>query len=176
MTTLVADEPGNDLPERRVASGLVKHTRILAGLCRDAHCGEQRVLMTASHQAALITATYFTAAAAIEAILSEAAHRHAPDLYTDAFRAARAPEKFEMLLGEAAPAMVECIGMVHSASIHSESDNARNGTRGIHLTVAGASDAARYVEHLAVRIAGRYALTSARQEIQTLSAGNFPPR
>lgn len=132
------------------AGALVKHTGTLARLCTTAQSDDQ---------SALITATYLTAAAALEALLSEAAHDHERGLYANpTFRNAGAPQKFEMLMHESAPELLKQIWRVRVALTHSEPDNPRSGEKGIHMTIGGAGDTAQFVQELAIRIAERYAL------------------
>ena len=131
------------------APALVKHTGTLAALAG------------ASPQVecpALVTATYLTAAAAIEALLSEAAHDHAPGIYAnDDFRAKGAPAKYEWLMRGSIPDELTRIWRVRNALTHSEPDNPRTGEKGEHLTLQGATDAAAYVLDLQASIALKFA-------------------
>ena len=124
---------------------LIKHTQTLARLCSE-HEGDNR--------AALVTAVFLTAGAAAEAILAEAAHDKAPQLYGDGkFLKAGAPVKYAALFGEPAPEQLDHLWYVRKALQHSEPDNPRSGEKGAYLTVDAAAAIARFVAELAQQAA-----------------------
>ena len=94
------------------------------------------------------------AGAAAEAILAEAAHDKAPELYADRkFLRAGAPAKFEALFREQVPELLAQLWFVRKALQHSEPDNPRTGEKGAHLNVEGAAQIAEFIAGLADRAA-----------------------
>lgn len=128
------------------SAGLVRHTRSLAEIA----CGQ----LSETNMVAVTTATILMAAAALEAVLSEAAFLLQPDLYADKqFRKAGAPEKFLKLKGYPSTKTEE-IWNARKAVAHAEPDNARTRFVGEKLNAKGAEWAARCIEELSVEIWG----------------------
>ena len=121
------------------ASGLVKHTQALARLSVGAQQPDQT---------ALIIATYLTAAAAIEAVLSETAHDCQPAIYTRAFRFSGIIDKYRLLMGGPPPDLLERIKYVRDSLTHSEPDNGRLGAAGNYMNTKDVAKAVEYVREL----------------------------
>lgn len=128
------------------SAGLVKHTRILAAIVSFQESDASMV--------AVATATILMAAAALEAVLSEAAFVLKPNLYSDKqFRRAGAPEKFEKLMGYSSTKARE-LWDARKAVAHAEPDHARTRFVGVKLNAQGAELALKCLEELTIEIWG----------------------
>ena len=126
---------------------LVSHTRILAKMT-DGEINERKV-------SALATATILMAAAALEALLSEAAHVLKPALYEQrSFRMCGAPDKFKKLMGYKSPE-AELIWNARKAVAHSEPNNSRSRFVGKHLNSEGAKLALEAIENISNEVWGQ---------------------
>lgn len=125
---------------------LVRSTARLAELAASAEAEEDRM--------ALIEATYVTAAAALEALLMEAASILAPSIYSEKkFRMAGAPQKYKMLKGKDSDAIGR-IWKTRNALTHGEPDNERTRLVGEDLTVEDARQVVIILNNLARDIWG----------------------
>lgn len=128
------------------SAGLVRHTRLLAEIARG-HLSETNMV-------AVTTATILMAAAALEALLLEAAFVLQPSLYANRqFRKAGAPEKFMELKGYYSTKAAD-IWNARKAVAHAEPDNERTRFVGEKLNANGAEWAARCIEKLSTEIWG----------------------
>lgn len=126
------------------SGGLVSRTRRLAALVNE----------TADQldSAYLATATILTAAAALEAILSEYVYLSDRPSYVKAFRKAGAPEKYEKLTGRKLrddyPEVQEWWDR-RVAIVHSEPENERSRHYGTRISAAGSAWASQTIEGFA---------------------------
>jgi len=128
------------------SGGLVSHTRLLAKMAENEQ-EEYKVV-------ALATATVLMGAAALEALLSEAAYVLNPDLYDkNNFRLCGVPEKFKKLMGYKSQE-VELIWAARKAVAHSEPQNSRSRFVGIKLNASGASWVTNTIEQVASEVWG----------------------
>lgn len=112
------------------SEGLISHTKLLANMTASER-DEHRIV-------ALATATILMGAAALEALLLEAAYILNPDLYRlDKFRQWRPPKKYEKLKGRKSEE-VEKIWNARIAVAHSEPHNERSRFVGEKLNAEGA--------------------------------------
>jgi hypothetical protein len=128
------------------SAGLVMHTRKLAELTRQ--------FSNQPEVTSLATAVIVMAAAALEALLAEAAYMLQPELYKlTKFRKAGVPQKFKLLKRYSSPDIEEIWGYRNALS-HAEPDNPRTRYVGEKLNEAGALEFAATIEKLAVEIWG----------------------
>jgi hypothetical protein len=132
------------------SGGLVAHTRRLA--CLAAKSADE------IEEVCLATAAILMGAAAIEALLSEAAYLKKPALYKkNKFRFEGVPGKFKMLTGD--ELTVKCpdgnkLWAQRVALSHAEPDHSRTRFVGTRINADGARWAAETTERLAVMIWG----------------------
>lgn len=127
-----------------MSGGLVTFTRKLADMAAQAN--EQQDV------ACLATATILTAAAALEAILSEFVYTINPSGYTKQFRKTGVPEKFRLATGTGLVATHPAVAELwdHRNAIgHSEPENPRSRFYGTRIDKAGAGWAISTVESFA---------------------------
>jgi hypothetical protein len=111
------------------SGGLVSHTRLLAKMAAEEN--EYKIV-------ALATATILMGAAALEALLSEAAHILKPGLYDKRnYRMCGVPDKFKKLMGYESQD-VKSIWDARKAVAHSEPHNSRSRFVGEILNAKGA--------------------------------------
>ena len=134
------------IPGAYQSAGLVAHTRILASMAQDEKDEVKLVTLT--------TATILMAAAAMEAVLSEAAYILKPSLYKDSdFRRAGAPAKFEKFTGHPSQE-VEDVWNARIAVAHAEPNNKRTRFVGVKLNAEGAEWAANCVVKISKEVWG----------------------
>jgi hypothetical protein len=122
------------------SAGLVAYTRTLAEIAK--------IQTTEKETVALATATLLMAAAALEALVTEAAYEHKKELYElQDFRDAGAPSKFERLKKYSSPEAIE-LWKLRKAVAHAEPDNKRTRFVGEKLNVEGAEWAAATIEKI----------------------------
>ena len=110
-------------------TGLLRQLTIIVALAHKAEL---------PHASALSTSAILLAAAALEAVLSEAAYLRRKNLYgTSKFRQAGVPEKYEMLVGSDS-AELEELWLVRNSISHSEPHNERSRFAGNRLSPSGA--------------------------------------
>lgn len=129
------------------SAGLVLHTKILARIVQ----GEKDELRVV----ALATATILMAAAALEAVLMEAAYILNKPLYkNNIFRKRGADKKFEKLTG---PPSQEAIALWETriAVAHAEPDHKRTRFHEIKLNAQGAEWAANCIEKISKEVWGK---------------------
>lgn len=128
------------------SAALVIQTRVLARIAQSET--EETIV------AAISTATILMAAAALEAVLSEAAYILNQSLYkTKKFQRSGAPGKFEQLTGHSSHE-VTALWHARIAVVHAEPDNSRTRIVGEKQNAQGAEWAASCIERISKEIWG----------------------
>jgi hypothetical protein len=136
------------MPGAYQSAGLVAHTRILARMAQDETDEMELVTLT--------TATILMAAAAMEAVLLEAAYILKPSLYENIkFRNAGAPTKFQEFTGHTSQEVTD-LWNARIAVAHSEPDNTRTRFVGVKLNAQGAEWVANCVENISKQVWGAF--------------------
>ena len=128
------------------SAGLITSTRTLAKMTQE-ETDEYRVTT-------LATATILMGAAAIEALLSEAAHMLHPELYNKKdYRMCGVPTKFKKMMGYESQE-VKSIWDARKAVAHSEPNNSRSRFVGEFMNAQGAKKVIETVEKIAMEVWG----------------------